>query len=101
MKLAEYYKILHCLPSCTGNEAKLKQGEYTSTVLVTRERTGIRQTWVKGRGRREKGERERERALFLLVKKRMKILHSRRISWNINKRGPMLFLYRLSNFRHF
>ena len=61
MKLAEYYKILHCLPSCTGNEAKLKQGEYTSTVLVTRERTGIRQTWVKGRGRREKGERERER----------------------------------------
>ena len=61
MKLAEYYKILHCLPSCTGNEAKLKQGEYTSTVLVTRERTGIRQTWVKVRGRREKGERERER----------------------------------------
>lgn len=81
-KLAEYYKILHCLPSCTGNEAKLKQGEIYFNRPVTRERTGIRQMWGKGESGSSYEKEENEDP-------------SRRISWNINISGPMLFLLRL------
>lgn len=80
-KLAEYYKILHCPPSCTGNEAKLKQGEIYFNRLVTRERTGIRQMWGREWGSSYEKEENEDR--------------SRRISWNINISGPMLSLLRL------